>query len=104
MQAIDFMWRVEQMKTHAVHFAIALYDQHLLNLTNSTQAQICTCVLMCMCVVITNYCVRNQCCCYAYSCGTDKWNILRENGPCEFIYIIQINTSSEIVTLSGSYS
>ena len=39
-QAIDFMWRVEQLKTHAVHFAIALYDQNLLHLTNSTQAQI----------------------------------------------------------------
>ncbi|KAL5467639.1 hypothetical protein EMCRGX_G031900 [Ephydatia muelleri] len=38
--AIDFMWRVEQLKTHAVHFAIALYDQNLLHRTNSTQAQI----------------------------------------------------------------
>lgn len=38
--AIDFLWRMEQLKIHAVHFAIALYDQNLINLTNSVQAQI----------------------------------------------------------------
>jgi nuclear pore complex protein Nup93 len=33
--AIEFMYRVESLRSHAVHFALALYDQELLHLTSS---------------------------------------------------------------------
>ena len=41
LQAIDFLSRVEILHTHAVHFAIALYDMELLQLTDSFQSKSC---------------------------------------------------------------
>ena len=40
-QAVEFLSRVERLSTHAVHFAIALQDMELLNLTDSPQAKLC---------------------------------------------------------------
>lgn len=38
--AIEFLSRQELLQTHAVHFAIALQDMELLNLTDSTQSKL----------------------------------------------------------------
>lgn len=40
-QAIDFLHRVERLRSHAVHFAIALKNHNLLHLTESPRASLC---------------------------------------------------------------
>ncbi len=41
LQAIEFLSRIEMFQSHAVHFAIALHDMELLNLTDSIQSKLC---------------------------------------------------------------
>lgn len=43
LQAIEFLSRVEPFHSHAVHFAIALQEMHLLHLTESTRSKLCKC-------------------------------------------------------------
>ncbi len=44
-QAVEFLSRVEMLASHAVHFAIALQDMELLNLTDSVQSKLCESVV-----------------------------------------------------------
>lgn len=41
LQAIEFLSRAETFRSHAVHFAIALFKMQLLLLPDSIQAQLC---------------------------------------------------------------
>lgn len=40
-QAIEFLSRAEAFRSHAVHFAIALFKMHVILLPESIQAQLC---------------------------------------------------------------
>ena len=41
LQAVEFLSRVEPLRSHAVHFALALHDLNLLYLTDSFHASLC---------------------------------------------------------------
>lgn len=54
--ALEFLWRIDKLKVHAVHMAIALHESNLLAIPNSPESPLCMHLLIFF-LKFLNYCL-----------------------------------------------